>query len=183
MLSSILARAQDVSFNPDGSLKRPEGYREWTYIGTPITPNDMNGGKASFPDFHNVYVNPKAWAAYRKTGEFPDGTVVIKELVSVATKKATSGNGYFMGEFIGLEAAIKDKKRFADAPGNWAYYSFGHEYPLSASETPRKFEECSSCHQTNAAQDYVFTQYYPVIRAVDPAKSRMSGSATRGGSR
>ncbi len=181
VLSSVPAGAQDVQFNRDGSLKQPQGYREWVYIGTPLTPNDMNGGKASFPEFHSVYINPRAWAAYKKTGEFPDGTVLIKELIGVGSKKATSGNGYFMGEFVGLEAAIKDKKRFADAPGHWAYYSFGHEYPLSAAASPRKFEECSSCHQTNAAQDYVFTQYYPVVRTADPGKARSNAPAAGSG--
>ena len=35
-----------VSFNDQGELERPTGYRKWTYVGTPLTPNDMNDGKA-----------------------------------------------------------------------------------------------------------------------------------------
>lgn len=38
----------------DGDLQRPTGYREWVYVGTPVTPNDMNDGKAAFPEHHNV---------------------------------------------------------------------------------------------------------------------------------
>ena len=38
----------------DGKLERPTGYREWVYVGTPVTPNDMNNGKVAFPEFHNV---------------------------------------------------------------------------------------------------------------------------------
>ena len=109
-----------VSFNDEGELERPTGYRKWTYVGTPLTPNDMNDGKAPFPEFHNVYMNSEAFNHYEKTGEFPDGTVIVKELVSVGDKEATSGNGYFMGEFIGLEVSLKDKTRFKDEPGNWA---------------------------------------------------------------
>ena len=90
----------------------------------------MNGGKAAFPEFHSVYINPAALAEFEQTGAFPDGTVLVKELVSVGGKSATSGKGYFMGEFIGLEVAIKNAARFKDEPGNWAYFSFGHEYPL-----------------------------------------------------
>ncbi len=35
----------------NGQLERPTGFREWIYVGTPVTPNDMNGGKAAFPNF------------------------------------------------------------------------------------------------------------------------------------
>ena len=159
------------SFTADGKLMRPTGYREWVYIGTPITPNDMNPPEAAFPDFHNVYIHPDDFAAYKKTGKFPQGTILVKELVSVGSKAATSGKGYFMGEFIGLEATIKDSKRFPDEPGNWAYFSFGHSYPLA--DTAEKFPAgaCNACHAASAAEDFVFTQYYPVLRAAKGAKS------------
>jgi len=38
-----------VEFSPDGKLKRPVGYRNWVYVGTPVTPNDLNDGEARFP--------------------------------------------------------------------------------------------------------------------------------------
>ena len=114
-------------FTAEGDLVRPEGYREWVYVGTPLTPNDMNNGAAPFPEFHNVYIDPDSWKHYSQTGEFPEGTTLVKELVSVGSKQAVSGAGYFMGDFIGLEAAIKSKERFPDEPGYWAYFSFGHE--------------------------------------------------------
>ena len=120
-----------LKFNKDGELIRPTGYREWIYVGTPVTPNDMNRGKAPFPEFHAVYIDPKSWKSYKETGEYPDGTVLVKELTSVGGKRATSGKGYFMGDFIGLEVAVKDKQRFKDEPGYWSYFSFGHKYPLA----------------------------------------------------
>ena len=153
-------------FNDQGQLIRPEvGYREWIYIGTPITPNDMNPPAAPFPDFHNVYIHPGDYRHFRQTGQFRDGTVIIKELVSVGSKQAVSGTGYFMGEFIGLEATIKDSKRFAKEPGNWAYFSFGHEYPLADVADAFPAAACNACHEASAALDFVFTQYYPVLRA------------------
>src|SRR5262249_26143454 len=101
-----------------------------------------------------------------------DGTVLIKELSSVGSKKAPSGNGYFQGEFTGLEAAIKDSKRFKDEPGNWAYFSFGHKYPLKAEVSKNATAACNKCHQDNAQKDdWVFSQDYPVLRAA-AAKSK-----------
>ncbi|MBO6555290.1 MAG: cytochrome P460 family protein [Pseudomonadales bacterium] len=152
----------------DGELQRPEGYREWIYIGTPVTPNDMNNGKAAFPEFHNVYIDPDSWKHWKKHGEFREGTILIKELVSVGSKAAVSGSGYFMGEFIGLEATIKSKTFFPDEPGNWAYFSFSapDHGALKATATAFPTESCNACHAAAAKQDFVFTQYYPVLRSV-----------------
>lgn len=155
-------------FTADGKLTQPVGYREWVYVGTPLTPNDLNPPEAPFPEFHNVYIHPEDYAHYRKTGEFPDGTVLVKELINIGSKEASSGRGYFMGEFIGLETAIKDSKRFPKEPGYWAYFSFGHSYPLAEAAAKQPVSTCNSCHAANAAQDYVFTQYYPVLRAAKP---------------
>lgn len=161
-----------VRFNQDEQLERPEGYRRWPHVGTPLTPNDMNGGQAPFPEFHSVYINPAALDHYEATGAFPDGTVMIKELVSVGAKRASSGHGYFMGEFIGLEASVKDKVRFPDEPGNWAYFSFGHELPLKPTARPQPTANCNVCHGGAADHDFVFTQYYPVLGEVKDSATK-----------
>jgi Cytochrome P460 len=163
------APAALVEFTADGKLKQPVGYREWVYIGTPLTPNELNDGEASFPEFHEVYIDPESFAHYKKTGKFRDGTILVKELSSVGSKKAPSGNGYFQGEFTGLETAIKDSKRFKDEPGNWAYFTFGHKYPLKTEVAKSAVALCNQCHQDNAAKtDWVFSRYYPGLRAAAP---------------
>lgn len=159
-----------VEYTPEGKMKRPAfSFRKWVYIGTPLTPNDMNDGKANFPEFHNVYMDPDGFAYFEKTGQYKDGTVIVKELVSVGDKEAASGNGYFMGDFIGLEVSIKDVKRYPNDPGNWGFYSFGHSYPLKEQSSKNKIDECNSCHERNAI-NFVFSQYYPVLRAANPMK-------------
>ena len=138
----------------------------------------MNGGKAAFPEFHNVYIDPKSWAHWKKTGTFRDGTILIKELVSVGSKAAVSGKGYFMGDFLGLEATIKSKKHFPNEPGNWAYFSFstkGHK-GLKVATTVLPAKSCNTCHEASAAEDWVFTQYYPVLRAGKAAEKNVGGN-------
>ena len=157
-----------VEFTPDGKLKQPVGYREWVFIGTPLTPNELNDGHATFPEFHNVYIDPGSFAYWRKTGKFRDGTVIIKDLVGVGSKKAPSGNGYFEGDYTGMEAAIKDSKRFKDEPGNWAYFDFGRNIPHKGEVAKKPTEQCNTCHEKFAKTDWVFTQYYPVLRASAP---------------
>ncbi|MGE0643594.1 MAG: cytochrome P460 family protein [Nitrospira sp.] len=159
-----------VEYTPEGKMKRPLfSFRKWVYVGTPLTPNDLNDGKANFPEFHNVYMDPDSFAHLEKTGEYRDGTVIVKELVSVGEKEAASGNGHFQGDFIGLEVSVKDAKRYPTEPGNWGYYSFGHSYPLKEQSAKNKTDECNGCHQRHAI-NFVFSQYYPVLRAVTPGK-------------
>jgi hypothetical protein len=175
----VVAAADEFRIT-DGMLERPVGYREWVYIGTPVTPNDMNDGKAPFPEHHNVYIDPVSWKHWKRTGAFRDGTILIKELVSVGSKNAVSGNGYFQGEFIGLEASIKSSRHFPDEPGNWAYFSFStpDHKRLKTSSSPFETAACNACHAASAGDDFVFTQYYPVLRG-----GKGTGTLATGGHR
>ena len=171
------------TINEKGELVRPSAYRHWIYVGTPVTPNDLNGGKAAFPEFHNVYIDPVSYEHWKEVGTWRDGTIIIKELVSVGKKSAVSGKGYFMGDFIGLEATIKSTKHFPDEPGNWAYFSFtnpdGPE--LKATGKPFETQSCNECHDQSARDDFVFTQYYPVLRAAKGfGKGAPEAVSTRG---
>ena len=178
------AGAQDRTYTPeftgDKQLKIPEGkiWREWTFVGTPLTPNALNGGQASFPEFHIVYIDPVSWEHYKKTGEFREGTILAKELTRVrapdganedGSTDEVSGTGYFMGEYSGFEITIKSKRLYPDEPGNWAYYTFGHQpEPYNPTAKTQPAEACNACHEAAAAEDFVFTQFYPVLRAAKP---------------
>ena len=162
-------RAQPAQFNDAGELIRPEGWREWIFVGTPVTPHDMNKDKAAFPEFHNVYVDPESYYHWQKTGEWREGMMMAKELTLVGAKKASSGKGYFQGEFSGFEIALKSKARYPDEPGNWAYFTFGHKpEPYDKTAKAQPTEACAACHEALADDDMVFTQYYPVLRAAKP---------------
>ena len=72
-------------FDSDGRLKlpNPSSFRRWVFVGAPLTPNGLNNGKAGFPEYHNVYIEEKNVDAYLKTGSFPEGTMIVKELTRV----------------------------------------------------------------------------------------------------
>jgi hypothetical protein len=108
-------------------------------------------------------MDPESFAHVEKTGEYRDGTVLVKELVAVGSKEESSGKGYFQGDFSGLEISVKDSKRFPDEPGNWAYFSFGHKYPLKAETAKNGATSCNSCHEKNATK-FVFSDLYPVLK-------------------
>jgi len=178
--AAIAQDAYTPQFTAEGQLMRPATpiWREWPFIGSLVTPNALNDGNAPFPEHHMIYVEPASWAHYKKTGEFREGTVLAKELAFVrapdgANKDGStgevSGNGYFMGEFSGFEITIKSKKLYPDDPGNWAYYTFGHQLePYNATAMKQPAESCNACHEASAAEDFVFSQFYPVLRSVKP---------------
>jgi len=86
--------------------------------------NALNDGEANFPEFHHVYVKEKNLDLYLKTGSFPEGTILIKELTRVlkptypdGSRTEPSGRGYFNGELNGIDASMKDSKRSAKTNG------------------------------------------------------------------
>jgi hypothetical protein len=184
LVTSPTVAAQDEQssavFDSQGKLKLPDphAFRRWVFVGAPLTPNALNGGHANFPEYHHVYVEEKNVDAYLKTGSFPEGTVIVKELTRVlnptfpdGSRTEPSGRGYFNGEYNGIDVTVKDSKRFAKTNG-WGFFTFGH-HPLPytgwAAEAPST--ECAFCHQANVAKtDMTWIQFYPFLRDKDPTK-------------
>ena len=143
-------------FDADGKMKRPEGYRHWVFVGAPLTPNALNNGKANFPE----------------------GTVIVKELTRVlnptfpdGSRSEPSGRGYFNGEFNGMDVTVKDSKRFA-ATNGWGFFNFGH-HPLPYAESAKEASvaECAGCHIAFVAKtDMTWVQFYPILRDGDKTK-------------
>lgn len=154
----------------NGKVALPEGFREWVFIGAPLTPNGLNGGAAAFPEFHHVYIEPDAFATYQKTGEFPEGTVIVKELVLLkdaeypdGSRDEASGRGFFADTFAGIDMMVKDSKRYARTDG-WGFFNYGHHAPPYAkAAAPMAADACAACHTANADYDMVFTGFYPVL--------------------
>jgi hypothetical protein len=160
----------EAAFTADGELIRPSGWREWVFVGSPLTPNSLNGGEAAFPEFHSVYIDPDSWAHWKETGEFREGTMLAKELTLVGATAATSGIGFFNGDLQGFEIAHKDSTRYSKDTGGWAYYSFGHKpEPYADTTAAMPIAACAACHTAAAADDMVFTQYYPILKAAKDA--------------
>ena len=74
---------------PDGTVSLPADFRSWTYLGSWVVDSDEEDGGAD--GIHNVYTQPSTVEAYRRTGEFPDGAVLVKELLATETGDMTTG--------------------------------------------------------------------------------------------
>ncbi|KRR24281.1 cytochrome P460 [Bradyrhizobium retamae] len=156
-------------YTASGELILPKNFNEWVFVGSPLTPNALNAGKANFPEFHNVYIEPGSYEIYKKTGEFPEGTIFFKELQLTlpaenpdGSRTEASGRGFFPGKLNGADVTVKDSKRYADT-GGWGYYNFNHHEPKAPTAKLQPKSECAFCHMASAKKDDVWTQFYPLL--------------------
>jgi hypothetical protein len=178
--SRVAAEPQNSSavFDSEGRMKLPSPaiFRRWVFVGAPLTPNGLNNGQAGFPEYHHVYVEEKNVEAYLKTGSFPEGTVIVKELTRVlnptfpdGSRTEPSGRGFFNGQYNGIDLTVKDSKRFAKTNG-WGFFTFGHHpLPYDKTSAEKPVTECAGCHIANVAKtDMTWVQFYPILRDKDP---------------
>lgn len=158
---SIVDNKGNISF-PQADFRR-----DWTLMGVWVVNDETqpNG-------LHNVYAQPGVINHYRKTGAFPDGAVLVKELLGAVSGDYTTGRISFAHEIKGWFVMIKDqKKRFIDHPnwGNgwgWAFFKASNK---NINVTKNYKDECLTCHIPAKKTDWVYTEAYPVlgIKAVD----------------
>jgi tetratricopeptide (TPR) repeat protein len=162
---SVAAQAIPATrFEGKDTLVRPEGYREWVFVGSSLGLRyDEDKKQGERLEYGNVYIDPASYRAYKETGKFPQGTILVLEHAIAEEKNEPGLRGSFQKQFTGLAAAVKDSDRFADG---WAYFAFadGAGKPTDKAR-PAKKAACYDCHRDKAAEDNVFTQFYPVLRA------------------
>ena len=167
--SALTRKRYLPEYTESGDLILPKNFNEWVYVGSPLTPNALNGGKANFPEFHNVYIEPGSYEIFKKTGQFPEGTILFKELQLTlpaenpdGSRTEPSGRGFFPGKLNGADVTVKDTKRYAES-GGWGYYNFNHHEPKAATAKLLPKSECAYCHIASAKKDDVWTQFYPLL--------------------
>jgi hypothetical protein len=171
--------AAQLVFNDKGEAALPKGYRSWVHAYTawePITTTILDGTVTKTPEFHNVYVEPNTYRIFMETGNWPEGSLMVKEFSFTSTDEkncdgppayvcnAWFGKVIFQHGYIGVAVMLKDSKRYPDEPGGWAYFSYGHQPPPHAPFSPvRERAQCAQCHIDHAGpdQDYVFSVNQP----------------------
>jgi cytochrome P460 len=159
------ANGYDIVVDEDGGIHMPDvDFRtEWTALGT-----FSIAGEEEAEGLHVVYTQPGVAQHFRATGMFPDGAVVIKELLSTKTEDLTTGTVSYAAERSGWFVMVKDaKNRFEenDLWGHgwgWAYFDVAD--PTTPVTTSYK-AECMACHVPAQATDWIYTRGYPVLES------------------
>ena len=125
--------------------------------------------KGGASGFHDVYTQEDTIAHYRKTGKFPDGAVIVKELRAATSGTYTTGEnvGYANDQLKQWFVMVKDSQ--ARFPGNdqwgdgWGWALFKPDNPGKNSTTDYK-SDCLGCHVPAKSNDWIYTEAYPVLK-------------------
>src|SRR5712671_8182563 len=90
-----------------GNLHVPDAYRT-TYQALGSWAVAADRGKGS-KELHVVYASPTTMAAYRESGHFPDGAVLVKEVFAAATGKMATGTVSRAEKLKGGFVMMKDR--------------------------------------------------------------------------
>ncbi len=156
----------------DGTIHFPGRVRdEWVHLGS-WGSADLNSAD---PGQHDVYTQPESLEAYRKTGKFPDGAVIVKEVRKIESAYMTTGPVTWAGDEVLWFVMIKDGKgRFLGNENwgegwGWALFNAGAT-EKNASTNVRA--SCLGCHIPARETDWIYVQGYPSLRAVHERPAR-----------
>ncbi|GAC1405840.1 MAG: hypothetical protein NVSMB69_05070 [Novosphingobium sp.] len=160
--------AAAVAYTADGRAMLPGYYRDWVFLTSGLDMTYADPAAASQAHmFDNVFVDPAALASFRRTGRWPEGTVLVKEAREGLTKGSINKAGQFQSEAVAnVELHVKDSRRF----GGWAFFKIVDGKP--GAMIP-KTATCYSCHDEHGAIDSTFVQFYPTLAGVARARGTM----------
>lgn len=163
--SHVMAGGKGFSpyVNGKGEIRFPDEFRtSMAHIGSWFAPE---GGASGF---HDVYTEQKTIEHYRRTGKFPDGATLVKELRAANKGDYTTGTGvhYSTDGIKQWFVMIKDEKgRF---PGNdlwgegwgWALFKPADQQKNVAVDYKA---DCLGCHIPAKQTDWIYIEGYPVL--------------------
>ena len=160
---AVAAETFSTHVDEQGNISFPDGFRtSMVHLGSWFAPD---GGASGF---HDVYTERTTVEAFRKTGQFPDGATLVKEL------RASESGDYSTGAGVshatdGLKqwfVMVKDVKgRFKGNPlwgDGWGWALFKPN-DLSTNVAANYQTDCLGCHVPAKEKDWIYTEGYPIL--------------------
>lgn len=144
---AVVLMAQPVA----AQVPYPEGYRNWAHVKSMV----INPGHPLYDAFggiHHLYANPKALAGYKK-GVFPDGAVIVFDLLAAKT----DGNAVQEGERKVVGVMVKQAAQYRQT-GGWGFEGFKADTRERAVGS-NAAAACFQCHTAQKDKDFVFSQW------------------------
>lgn len=133
------------------SVRYPEGYRKWTHVKSMV----IQQGHPLFESFggiHHVYANKKALDAMKSGKPYPDGAVLVFDLLEAKS----DNNAIVEGQRKIIGVMEKNPKMFGQT-GGWGFEGFKTDTRERAVTDPKT--ACFGCHEPQKKTDYVFSSY------------------------
>ncbi|HYO83374.1 MAG TPA: cytochrome P460 family protein [Bryobacteraceae bacterium] len=145
----------------DGNIRRPKQVRDaYQSLGTFTVLNPRGN------EMHATYASPGTAAAYRQTGKFPDGSVLVKEVFGTEHERLTTGDAHYaVGTKVWFVMIRDEKGRYPKNTlwGNgWGWALFKSDAPDKQVANDYK-KDCLGCHVPAKSTDWVYIRGYPVL--------------------
>ena len=158
---ALLLAAAGPNYTPSGDLIPPEDYREWVFLSSGLDMSYTEGpAAAGMPMFDNVFAEPAAWQGFKRTGHWPEQTMLVMEVRGAISHGSINRHGQFQGEKMGAEVHVRDQARFT---GGWGFFILNGAAPA---KLVGYSASCYACHQKNGAVDTTFVQFYPMAKSL-----------------
>ena len=162
--------------NPEtGAISVPENYREWPTLGT--WAHAKVEGPRGLQEYHIVYTQPETIKYYQAKGRFPDGAVLVKELLNADTMSMTTGPAVGHATTIkGWFVLVRDTTgRFKESSlwgDGWGWSLFNPDDPNHTVSKNYQID-CIPCHtparelaprKSVDADKWIYSFGYPVLQ-------------------
>lgn len=180
LLCVLLLGAGPKPFAPNvdmetGAIRVPEDYTRWATLGT--WSHSREGSSSGAHEFHVVYTQPETISYYKKHRRFPDGAVLVKELLETETGAMTTGPVVSHATRLkGWFVLVRDTKgRFQTSKlwgDGWGWSYFAADSPKVTVSTDYQ-TDCVACHlpakqaapaSAAEADQWIYTFGYPVLK-------------------
>lgn len=164
---SFMSHAAEESFSPyvdkNGNISSPQDFRStMVHLGSWFVPD---GGASGF---HDVYTEKETVEVFRKTGKFPDGATLVKELRASTTSDYSTGSGVSHANQNVKQWFVMIKDTDNRFSGNnlwgdgwgWALFKPG---PSNNNVATDYKKDCLGCHVPAKEKDWVYTEAYPTL--------------------
>lgn len=166
---SFMSHSAEKSFSPyvdeNGKISSPKDFRStMVHLGSWFVPE---GGASGF---HDVYTEKETVEVFRKTGKFPDGAILVKELRASSTSDYSTGSGISHANnnvkqwFVMIKDSnnrFSGNKIWGDGWG-WALFKPG---PSKKNAATNYKKDCLGCHVPAKEKDWVYTEAYPTLNS------------------
>lgn len=153
----------DTIVSDDGAISFPADYKSWAHMGSWAVVNEGGEGNG----MHNVFTTPDVIEAFNKTGEFPDGAVLVKEVLASEGAQLTTGSANWATDPQVWFVMVKDTQgRFEGNAlwGNgWGWALFNADAPTVQVATDFN-SDCLGCHIPAQDTDWIYTYAYPTLK-------------------
>lgn len=129
----------------------PDGYRNWTHVKS-LELKEKHPLFSSFGGLHHIYANDLALKAMKSKTIYPDGSVLVFDLLDVVSNEVATSEG--KRRVLGV--MYKNSKAFPNTKG-WGFEGFAGNSKdrLIAG----KHETCFGCHASQINSDYTYSVY------------------------